>query len=76
MNQVEEFKSLMNDFGKLNTKVQDNNTALKEKNKEKDMIIKACQKEYQKIYFQYEDVKEKLKLAEQKINELEQKKKK
>ena len=36
MNQIEEFKSLMNDFRKLITKVQDNNTSLKEKVKEKD----------------------------------------
>ena len=74
MNQIEEFKSLMNGFRNLNTKVQDNNKTLKEKIK--DMIIKACQKEYQKIYFQYEVVQEKLKVAEQKINELEQKNKK
>ena len=49
-NEVEEFKDLMKDFRKLTSKVQQDNSTINKKLKDRDVMLQACQKEYQKVY--------------------------
>ena len=49
-----DLESIMKDFKNLNSRVNGDNKKLKEL-KEKN-IIAACQKEYQKIYYKYENI--------------------
>ena len=50
-----DLESIMKDFKNLNSRVNGDNKKLKEELKEKN-IIAACQKEYQKIYYKYENI--------------------
>ena len=66
----EELQNIMRDFKNLNTKVHNSNKKLKEELQEKNIIITACQKEYQKIYYKCESLEEQLKNAKNEIEEL------
>ena len=58
-NEVEEFTDLMKYFRKLTSKVQQDNSAINKKLKDRDVMLQACQKEYQKVYQEREALKEK-----------------
>ena len=71
-NEVEELKNLMKDFRKLTSKVQQDNSTINKKLEDRDVMLQACQKEYQKVYQEREALKEKCNTLEQRILELEQ----
>ena len=71
-NVVVEFKDLMKEFRKLTSKVQQDNSTINKKLKYRDVMLQACQKEYQKVYQEREALKEKCNTLLQRILELEQ----
>ena len=43
----------------LASKIQTDNSNVKQHLKDKNLMLEACQKEYQKIYFEHENLKKK-----------------
>ena len=64
---IENFKKLVVDFRALTTKVQKNNLNKTKSLKETNLVLEACKKEYQKLYFEHEHLKKKIQRAAQKI---------
>ena len=52
---VNDLKDIIKDFKNLASKNQTNNSNVKQRLKEKNLILETCQKEYQKIYFEHEN---------------------
>ena len=52
---VNDLKDIIKDFKNLASKNQTDNSNVKQRLKEKNLILETCQKEYQKIYFEHEN---------------------
>ena len=52
-----DLKDIIKDFKNLALKVQTDNSNVKQHLKDKNLMLEACQKEYQKIYFEHENLK-------------------
>ena len=50
-------KDIIKGFKNLALKVQTGNSNARQNLKDQDLMLKACQKEYQKIYFEHENSK-------------------
>ena len=68
---AEEIKGIINDFKRLATKIQQDSNKVK---KERDDILQACKKEYQKVYYENEALKKRYGELERKIEELQSQK--
>ena len=64
-------KGIISDFKKLATKIQQDSNKVE---KERDDILQACKKEYQKVCYENEALKKRCGELEQKIEELQQQK--
>ena len=70
----EDIRGIITDFKKLATKIQKDNGEVKKKLRERETVLAACQKEYEKLYYAHETLKEKYKQLEQKIQRTKPKK--
>ena len=52
-----DLKGIIKDFKNLASKIQTDNSNVKQHLKDKNLMLEACQKEYQKIYFEHENLK-------------------
>ena len=52
-----DLKDIIKDFKNLASKIQTDNSNVKQHLKDKNLMLEACQKEYQKIYFEHENLK-------------------
>ena len=50
-----DLKVIIKDFKNLASKIQTDNSNLKQNLKDKNLMLEVCQKEYQKIYFEQEN---------------------
>ena len=60
------------DFKKLATKIQKDNGEVKKKLREREVVLVACQKEYEKLYYAHKTLKEKYKQLEQILKQMKQ----
>ena len=56
---VNDLKHVIKDFKNLAQKIQTDNSNVKQHLKDENLKLGACQKEYQKIYFDHENLKTK-----------------
>ena len=56
-NSSEEFRGIIADFKKLPSKVQQENSTVKKTLKDRETVLTACQKEYEKLYYAHEALK-------------------
>ena len=59
---AEEIKNLFADFKFLASKVKDNNKNRKKKLDETKKIVEACKQKYQKLFYEHNALKKKIKL--------------
>ena len=59
MNEKEQILEVINGFKNLASKIKKDNNEIKVSIKNKDTTIAACKKEYQKLYFEHEELKKK-----------------
>ena len=59
MNKKEEILEIIDGFKNLTSKIKEDNDAIKNALKNKDLIINACKKEYRKLYAEHEELKKK-----------------
>ena len=64
MNKTKEMLEIIEDFKNLTSKIKDDNDSIKKSIKKKDLLILACQKEYQKLDAEHEELKKKYKELE------------
>ena len=57
--EVGELKNIFNDFKILAAKVNDDNKNKKKKLDETEELLEICKKEYQKLYFELENLRKK-----------------
>ena len=57
--EVDELKNIFNDFKILAAKVNDDNKNKKKKLDETEELLEICKKEYQKLYFELENLRKK-----------------
>ena len=55
--EVDELKNIFNDFKILAAKVNDDNKNKKKKLDETKELLEICKKEYQKLYFEHENLR-------------------
>ena len=60
---VDERKNIFNDFKILGAKVNDDNKNKKKKLDEMKELLEICKKEYQKLYFEHENLRKKYNLV-------------
>ena len=65
---VNDIKDIIKDFKNLASKIQTDNSNVKQHLKHKKLILEACQKEYQKIYFELENLKKKINNLKNSLN--------
>ena len=56
----------------LASKIQSDNSNVKQHLKDKSLMLEACQKEYQKIYFEHENLKKKYQQFEEQLKQQQQ----
>ena len=56
-NTTDKIKGIVGDFKKLATKIKEDNGQVKKKLKERELVLDACQKEYQKLYYEHNALK-------------------
>ena len=56
----------------LASKIQTDNSNVKQHLKDKNLMLEACQKEYQKIYFEHENLKKKNQQFEEQLKQQQQ----
>ena len=56
---VNDLRDVIKDFKNLASKNQTDNSNVKQHLKDKNLMLEACQKKYQKIYFEHENLKKK-----------------
>ena len=57
MNKNEEILEIIDGFKNLTSKIKEDNDAIKNALKNKDLTINACKKEYRKLYAEHEELK-------------------
>ena len=57
--EADELKNIFNDFKILAAKVNDDNKNKKKKLDETEELLEICKKEYQKLYFELENLRKK-----------------
>ena len=60
MNKNEEILEIIDGFKNLTSKIKEDNDAIKNALKNKDLTINACKKEYRKLYAEHEELKKKI----------------
>ena len=66
---VNDLKVIIKDFINLPSKIQTDNSNLKQYLKDKNLMLEACQKEYQKIYFEHENFLKKYQQLEEQLKQ-------
>ena len=69
---VNDLKDIIKDFKNLTSKIQTDNSYVKQHLKDKKLMLEACQKEYQKIYFEPENFKKKFQQLEEQFKQQQQ----
>ena len=69
---TEDIRGIIADFKKLVTKIQKDNGEVKKKLKEQEAILRACQKEDERIYYTHELLKGKYQQIEQMLKQQQQ----
>ena len=69
---VNDLKDIIKDFKNLASKIQTDNSNVKQHLKDKNLMLEACQKEYQKIYFEHENLKKKNQQLEEQLKQQQQ----
>ena len=64
-----DLKDIIKDFKNLALKVQTDNSNVKQHLKDKNLMLEACQKEYQKIYFEHENFLKKYQQLEEQLKQ-------
>ena len=59
MNKNEQILEIIEGFKNLTSKIKEDNDAIKNALKNKDLTINACKKEYRKLYAEHEELKKK-----------------
>ena len=67
-----DLKDIIKDFKNLALKIQTDNSNVKQHLKDKNLMLEACQKEYQKIYFEHENLKKKNQQLEEQLKQQQQ----
>ena len=67
-----DLKDIIKDFKNLASKIQTDNSNVKQHLKDKNLMLEACQKEYQKIYFEHENLKKKNQQLEEQLKQQQQ----
>ena len=67
-----DLKDIIKDFKNLASKIQTDNSNVKQHLKDKNLMLEACQKEYQKIYFEHENLKKKNQQFEEQLKQQQQ----
>ena len=57
MNKNKEILEIIEGFKNLTSKIKEDNDAIKNALKNKDLTINACKKEYRKLYAEHEELK-------------------
>ena len=65
-------KDIIKEFKNLASKIQTDNSNVKQYLKDKNLMLEACQKEYQKIYFEHENLKKKNQQLEEQLKQQQQ----
>ena len=65
-------KDIIKDFKNLVSKIETDNSNVKQHLKDKNLTLEACQKEYQKIYFEHENLKKKNQQLEEQLKQQQQ----
>ena len=68
-NSAKEIRAIISDFKKLATKIQQDNGQVKKTLRDSETVLDACQKEYQKLYYEDEALKKKCSELEQKLQQ-------
>ena len=63
-----DLKDIIKDFKNLASKIQTDNSNVKQHLKNKNLILEACQKEYQKIYFEHDNLKKNINSLKNSLN--------
>ena len=71
MNKNEEILEIIDGFKNLTSKIKEDNDAIKNALKNKDLTINACKKEYRKLYAEHELLKKKYAELETRIKQNE-----
>ena len=71
MNKNEEILEIIDGFKNLTSKIKEDNDAIKNALKNKDLTINACKKEYRKLYAEHEELKKKYAELETRIKQNE-----
>ena len=67
-----DLKDIIKDFKNLASKIQTNNSNVKQHLKDKNLMSEACQKENQKIYVKHENLKIKYQQLEEQLKQQQQ----
>ena len=67
-----DLKDIIKDFKNLALKIQTDNSNVKQHLKDKNLMLEACQKENQKIYFEHENLKIKYQQLEEQLKQKQQ----
>ena len=65
---VNDLKDIIKDFKNLVSKIQTDNSNVKQHLKDKNLMLEAYQKEYQKIYFKHENLKKNINSLKNSLN--------
>ena len=68
----EDIRGIITNFKKLARKIQKENGEVKKKLRERETVLAACQKEYEKLYCMHKTLKEKYKQLEQILKQMKQ----
>ena len=71
-NEKEQVLEIMNGFKNLTSKIKNENYKIKETVQDKDVTISACKKEYQKLYYQDENLKKQYNELEEYVKQQQQ----
>ena len=71
-NEKEQVLEIMNGFKNLTSKIKNENYKIKETVQDKDVTISACKKEYQKLYYQHENLKKQYNELEEYVKQQQQ----
>ena len=71
-NEKEQVLEIMNGFKNLTLKIKNENYKIKETVQDKDVTISACKKEYQKLYYQHENLKKQYNELEEYVKQQQQ----
>ena len=69
---VNDLKDIIKNFKNLASKIQTDNSNIKQHLKDKNLILEACRKEYQKIYFKHENFLKKYQQLEEQFKQQQQ----